>query len=211
MATSANTTTCVFDATNMVGESLKLQRAMQQAALVGPTDSTVILGETGTGKGRFAEAIHAMSSRCYQALVKVNCAAMPRGLLESELFSHEHGAFTGAIAQRLGRFEAANERAVVLSTGSLLEAPLHELVATEEGAPAPVTLKDAERTHIRKTFREVDGVTTARNPTECATFHFVLQDAAVGISATRGEKCRAHGQVLTAQSRIELVLKLHSA
>ena len=88
---------------------------MQQAAIVGPTDSTVlILGETGTGKGRIAAAIHDMSDRRRNSFVKVNCAAIPLGLLESELFGHERGAFTGAIAQRLGRFELANRGTLFL-------------------------------------------------------------------------------------------------
>ena len=100
---------------DIVGESQKLQNAMRQAAIVGPTDSTVlILGETGTGKGRFASMIHNLSARRDQPFVKVNCAAIPLGLLESELFGHERGAFTGAIAQRIGRFELANKGTLFL-------------------------------------------------------------------------------------------------
>ncbi len=88
---------------------------MQHAAIVGPTDSTVlILGETGTGKGRIASEIHSMSGRRQQPFVKVNCAAIPLGLLESELFGHERGAFTGAIAQRAGRFELADRGTLFL-------------------------------------------------------------------------------------------------
>ncbi len=99
----------------MIGESAPLRRAMQQAAIVAPTDSTVlILGETGTGKGRLAEHIHELSQRYGHAFVKVNCAAIPLGLLESELFGHERGAFTGAIAQRAGRFELANQGTLFL-------------------------------------------------------------------------------------------------
>jgi formate hydrogenlyase transcriptional activator len=99
----------------MIGESAPLRRAMQQAAVVAPTDSTVlILGETGTGKGRLAEHIHELSRRNGNAFVKVNCAAIPLGLLESELFGHERGAFTGAIAQRAGRFELANQGTLFL-------------------------------------------------------------------------------------------------
>jgi formate hydrogenlyase transcriptional activator len=99
----------------MIGESAQLRRAMRQAAIVAPTDSTVlILGETGTGKGRLAAHIHELSQRCDHAFVKVNCAAIPLGLLESELFGHERGAFTGAIAQRAGRFELANQGTLFL-------------------------------------------------------------------------------------------------
>jgi formate hydrogenlyase transcriptional activator len=99
----------------MVGESAPLRRVMQQASIVAPTDSTVlILGETGTGKGRLAAAIHEMSGRRLYPFVKVNCAAIPMGLLESELFGHERGAFTGAIAQRAGRFELANHGTLFL-------------------------------------------------------------------------------------------------
>jgi formate hydrogenlyase transcriptional activator len=96
-------------AEKLVGESRKLQDVMRQAAIVAPTDATVlILGETGTGKGRIASAIHELSERRSHPFVKVNCAAIPLGLLESELFGHERGAFTGAISQRVGRFELAN-------------------------------------------------------------------------------------------------------
>jgi DNA-binding NtrC family response regulator len=93
---------------SMVGESPALARVRQQIAQVGPTDSSVLLlGETGTGKELVARAIHAASSRSARPLVSVNCAALPRELVESELFGHEKGAFTGAAAQRRGRFELA--------------------------------------------------------------------------------------------------------
>jgi formate hydrogenlyase transcriptional activator len=99
----------------MVGESAPLRRVMEQASIVAPTDSTVlILGETGTGKGRLAAAIHEFSERRHHSFVKVNCAAIPMGLLESELFGHERGAFTGAITQRAGRFELANDGTLFL-------------------------------------------------------------------------------------------------
>jgi formate hydrogenlyase transcriptional activator len=99
----------------MVGESAPLRRVMEQASIVAPTDSTVlILGETGTGKGRLAASIHEFSMRREHSFVKVNCAAIPMGLLESELFGHERGAFTGAIAQRAGRFELANDGTLFL-------------------------------------------------------------------------------------------------
>jgi formate hydrogenlyase transcriptional activator len=93
----------------IVGNSPALESVLEQVQLVGPTDSTVlILGETGTGKELIARAVHSVSPRCGRPFVKLNCAAIPAELLESELFGHERGAFTGAVAQRLGRFEAAN-------------------------------------------------------------------------------------------------------
>ena len=99
----------------IIGESQALKRILKQVETVAPTDSTVLLlGETGTGKELFARAIHNLSSRRERTLVKVNCAAIPTGLLESELFGHERGSFTGAIAQRIGRFELANRGTMFL-------------------------------------------------------------------------------------------------
>jgi formate hydrogenlyase transcriptional activator len=93
----------------IIGESPKLTQALQQIEIVAPTDSTVLIqGETGTGKELIARAIHDLSRRRARTFVKLNCAAIPTGLLESELFGHEKGAFTGAIAQKIGRFELAN-------------------------------------------------------------------------------------------------------
>ena len=93
----------------IIGESAALKHILQQVQTVAPIDSTVLIqGETGTGKELIARAIHNLSTRRERTVVKVNCAAIPTGLLESELFGHEKGAFTGAIAQRLGRFELAN-------------------------------------------------------------------------------------------------------
>jgi formate hydrogenlyase transcriptional activator len=100
---------------DIVGQSAALRRVLQQAATVGPTGSTVLIyGETGTGKELIAHAIHDLSPRRENPFVKLNCAAIPTGLLESELFGHERGAFTGAIAQRVGRFEAANTGTIFL-------------------------------------------------------------------------------------------------
>ena len=99
----------------IVGKSEALRRVLQQVETVAPTDSTVLIyGETGTGKELIARAVHNLSSRHANAFVKLNCAAIPTGLLESELFGHERGAFTGAIAQRIGRFELANRGTMFL-------------------------------------------------------------------------------------------------
>jgi formate hydrogenlyase transcriptional activator len=100
---------------DIVGESPALKTALDLVSVVAPTDSSVlILGETGTGKELIARAIHRLSSRRERAFVKLNCAAIPLGLLESELFGHERGAFTGAIAQKTGRFELAHKGTLFL-------------------------------------------------------------------------------------------------
>jgi formate hydrogenlyase transcriptional activator len=99
----------------IVGESPALKTALSMVSVVAPTDSSVlILGETGTGKELVARAIHKLSSRSEKAFVKLNCAAIPLGLLESELFGHEKGAFTGAVAQKTGRFELADKGTLFL-------------------------------------------------------------------------------------------------
>jgi formate hydrogenlyase transcriptional activator len=98
---------CCFG--DIVGKSPALRKVLEHVAIVAPTDSTVLLhGETGTGKELIARAIHNLSSRRERAYVRMNCAAIPSGLLESELFGHERGAFTGALMQRKGRFEVAD-------------------------------------------------------------------------------------------------------
>ena len=99
----------------IVGKSEALRRVLQEVETVAPTDSTVLIyGETGTGKELIARAVHNLSSRQPNGFVKLNCAAIPTGLLESELFGHERGAFTGAISQRVGRFELANRGTMFL-------------------------------------------------------------------------------------------------
>jgi len=99
----------------VVGKSTVLRRVLRNVETVAPTDSTVLIyGETGTGKELIARAIHNLSPRRSKAFVKLNCAAIPTGLLESELFGHEKGAFTGAIAQRIGRFELADGGTIFL-------------------------------------------------------------------------------------------------
>ncbi len=99
----------------IIGSSPALESVLEQVERVAPTDSTVlVLGETGTGKELIARAIHNLSSRCGRPFIKLNCAAIPFDLLESELFGHEKGAFTGAIAQKIGRFELADKGTLFL-------------------------------------------------------------------------------------------------
>ena len=93
----------------IIGKSPAIKKVLEQVAIVAPTDATVLLhGETGTGKELVAKAIHNLSCRRGRALVRMNCAAIPSGLLESDLFGHEKGAFTGALIQKKGRFELAD-------------------------------------------------------------------------------------------------------
>src|SRR5580658_7095273 len=100
---------------SIVGNSAAQGRVLEMVRVVAPTNATVLInGETGTGKELIAEAIHRCSDRSKGPLVKVNCAAIPTGLLESELFGHERGAFTGAVARRVGRFELANRGTIFL-------------------------------------------------------------------------------------------------
>jgi len=99
----------------IVGRSPALESVLEQIERVAPTDSTVLIqGETGTGKELIAQAIHSISRRYDHTYVKLNCAAIPFDLLESELFGHEKGAFTGAIAQKIGRFECADKGTLFL-------------------------------------------------------------------------------------------------
>jgi len=99
----------------IIGTSAALESVLDQVEQVAPTDSTVLIeGETGTGKELIAHAIHNVSQRCGRTFIKLNCAAIPLDLLESELFGHEKGAFTGAIAQKIGRFEMADKGTLFL-------------------------------------------------------------------------------------------------
>ncbi len=104
-----------YEFEEIIGQSEVLRAVLRQVETVSPTDSTVLIfGETGTGKELFARAIHNLSGRRQNTFVKLNCAAIPTGLLESELFGHEKGAFTGAIMQRIGRFELAHHGTIFL-------------------------------------------------------------------------------------------------
>src|SRR5262249_25254777 len=99
----------------IVGRSRALKCVLDNAAIVAATDCTVLItGETGTGKERVARAIHCMSGRKDRSFIKLNCAAIPTGLLESELFGHEKGAFTGAVSQKIGRLELADKGTLFL-------------------------------------------------------------------------------------------------
>ncbi len=104
---------CCFE--GIIGKSPAIQKVIEQVSIVAPTDATVLLhGETGTGKELVANAIHNLSPRRGRAFVRMNCAAIPSGLLESELFGHEKGAFTGALMQKKGRFELADQGSLFL-------------------------------------------------------------------------------------------------
>jgi len=99
----------------IVGNSVALRRVLDMVRVAAPTDATILInGETGTGKDLIAEAIHKWSNRSNGLFVKVNCAAIPAGLLESELFGHERGAYTGAVGRSIGRFERANRGTLFL-------------------------------------------------------------------------------------------------
>ena len=109
----------------IIGGSPALQSVLEQVERVAPTDSTVLIeGETGTGKELIAHAIHNVSGRCGRAFIKLNCAAIPLDLLESELFGHEKGAFTGAISHKVGRFEMADRGTLFLDEVGDIPAPL---------------------------------------------------------------------------------------
>src|SRR6267142_5000590 len=106
---------CVSELPTIIGNSAALQRVLRLVRVVAPTNATVLInGETGTGKELIAEAIHKWSDRSSGPFVKVNCAAIPAGLLESELFGHERGAYTGAVARGIGRFERAHRGTLLL-------------------------------------------------------------------------------------------------
>src|SRR5205823_4367504 len=109
----------------IIGNSPALEAVLEQVERVAPTDSTVLIqGETGTGKELIAQAVHNVSRRYGRPYVKLNCAAIPFDLLESELFGHERGAFTGAIAQKIGRFEMAHTGTLFLDEIGDIPLPL---------------------------------------------------------------------------------------
>jgi formate hydrogenlyase transcriptional activator len=156
----------------VIAESAAIRHALQQAERVAPMPSTVLLlGETGVGKEVFAQAIHEMSPRCHRPMVKVSCAAIPSTLIESELFGHERGAYTGAVARQVGRFELANQSTLFLDEIGELSADmqvkllrvLQERVIERLGSTQPIkvdvrivaaTNRDLEKAVEEGTFRE---------------------------------------------------------
>src|SRR5712671_934254 len=117
---------CQNGSAEIIGRSGALDYVLRQVQTVAATDSTiVILGETGTGKELIARAIHSLSFRRQRALIRADCASIPAGLLESELFGHERGAFTGAINQMIGRFELAHGGTLFLDEVATFHSSLH--------------------------------------------------------------------------------------
>ena len=152
----------------VIGESPLLRAVLKQVETVAPTDSAVLIqGETGTGKELIARAIHNLSPRRDHTFVKVNCAAIPAGLLESELFGHERGAFTGAIAQRIGRFELAHRGTIFLDeVGDIpleLQPKLLRVLQEQEferlGSVRPIRV---DVRLVAATNRDLDGMVAAR-------------------------------------------------
>ncbi|MBI4978818.1 MAG: sigma-54-dependent Fis family transcriptional regulator [Spirochaetes bacterium] len=151
----------------MIGKSRSMQKIYDQIKSVAPTKATVLIeGESGTGKELVANAIHALSDRVKAPLIKVNCAALSEGVLESELFGHEKGSFTGAMARKIGRFEAANTGTIFIDEiGELtpalqvkllrvLEQHVIERVGSNEPIPVDIRIITATNKHLLDEVRE---------------------------------------------------------
>lgn len=157
-----------FNFDGMVGKNEQMRQVLEKVKLVATTDATVLIfGESGTGKEVIANAIHRNSPRCGQALIKVSCAALPETLLEAELFGHEKGAFTGALKQRLGRFELAHKGTLFLD---------------EIGEIAPMVQVKLLRVLQEKRFERVGGTETIESDVRlvCATQKNLKQEVDAG-------------------------------
>jgi formate hydrogenlyase transcriptional activator len=168
----------------IVGNSDALRRVLDMVRVVAPTDATVLInGETGTGKELIAEAIHKYSDRSNGPFVKVNCAAIPAGLLESELFGHERGAYTGAVARGIGRFERANR-------GRLFPDEIGDLPLELQ----PKLLRGIQE----RQFERLGGAATIHTDVRviCAT-HRNLVDGTGATLARPGNGIRSSGTILT--------------
>jgi transcriptional regulator with GAF, ATPase, and Fis domain len=171
-ATSSKGVNNAFE--NMVGVSSALRAVLDLVRIVAPTNSTALIeGETGTGKELIARAIHQHSSRRDRSFVKLNCAAIPLGLLESELFGHERGAFTGAVARKVGRFEAADRGTLFLDEiGDIpLELQAKLLRVLQEG--------EFERLGSTQTLRADVRLVAATNHNKCSVPCLVERDSAL--------------------------------
>ncbi|MCY4612714.1 MAG: sigma-54 dependent transcriptional regulator [Nitrospira sp.] len=157
-----------FNFDGMVGKNERMRQVLEKVKLVATTDATVLIfGESGTGKEVIANAIHRNSPRCGQALIKVSCAALPETLLEAELFGHERGAFTGALKQRLGRFELAHKGTLFLD---------------EIGEIAPMVQVKLLRVLQEKRFERVGGTETIGSDVRlvCATQKNLKEEVEAG-------------------------------
>ena len=157
-----------FNFDGMVGKNEQMRQVLEKVKLVATTDATVLIfGESGTGKEVIANAIHRNSPRCGQALIKVSCAALPETLLEAELFGHEKGAFTGALKQRLGRFELAHKGTLFLD---------------EIGEIAPMVQVKLLRVLQEKRFERVGGTETIESDVRlvCATQKNLKEEVQAG-------------------------------
>jgi formate hydrogenlyase transcriptional activator len=196
----------------IIGNSPALESAFAEVEQVAPTDSTVlVLGETGTGKELIARAIHNISPRCGRPFVKLNCAAIPFDLLESELFGHEKGAFTGAIAQKIGRFDMANTGTLFLDEiGDIplaLQPKLLRVLQEQEFEPlgscrthhVDVGLVAATHRNLTEMFRRTEFRSDLYLSSQCFSCHSPSSEGTQGGRSPAGRPfcrgfCATHGQ-----------------